>query len=61
MFLTPVLQVVKRRIKEEFERTRTDPACQEAFSSFQYLHEKLAHVKRLVHDYDTARVASGGR
>ena len=53
----PPLQDVKTRIRDEFQRTRTDPACQEAYSSFQYLHEKLAHIKKLVHEYDQARVA----
>lgn len=50
---------VKTRIRDEFQRTRTDPACQEAYSSFQYLHEKLAHIKKLVHEYDQARVQGG--
>lgn len=54
---SPQFKDVKTRIRDEFQRTRTDPACQEAYSSFQYLHEKLAHIKKLVHEYDQARVA----
>lgn len=56
--LSPSLfQLVKSKIKAEFQRCRTDPSCQEAYSTFQYLHEKLAHIKKLVHDYDQARLA----
>ena len=56
--LSPSLfQLVKSKIKAEFQRCRTDPDCQEAYSTFQYLHEKLAHIKKLVHDYDQARLA----
>ena len=28
---------------------------------FQYLHEKLAHIKKLVSEYDHAHLGSGGR
>jgi len=49
---------VQQRIKEEFVRTKTDPECQEAYSSFQYLHEKLDHIKKLVHKYDQERLGS---
>ena len=51
-----LLQEVQQRIKEEFVRTKTDPECQEAYSSFQYLHEKLDHIKKLVHNYDQERL-----
>jgi len=47
---------VQLKIKEEFLRTKTDPGCQEAYSSFQYLHEKLGHIKKLVHNYDQERL-----
>ena len=50
------LQEVQLKIKEEFLRTKTDPGCQEAYSSFQYLHEKLGHIKKLVHNYDQERL-----
>ena len=53
-----LLQEVQQRIKEEFVRTKTDPECQEAYSSFQYLHEKLDHIKKLVHKYDQERLGS---
>jgi len=48
---------VKARILQEYERNKQDRMYQDARNNFQYLHEKLAHIKKLVHDYDTARVA----
>jgi RNA polymerase II elongation factor ELL len=53
---SPQFKEVKLKIKEEFLRTKTDPGCQEAYSSFQYLHEKLGHIKKLVHNYDQERL-----
>jgi len=47
---------VQLKIREEFLRTKTDPECQEAYSDFQYLHEKLDHIKKLVHNYDQERL-----
>ena len=56
LFHALYLQEVQLKIKEEFLRTKTDPGCQEAYSSFQYLHEKLGHIKKLVHNYDQERL-----
>jgi len=53
---TPEFKKVKAQIKAAHLQTRSDPECQEAYSKFQYLHEKLAHIKKLVHDYDMARI-----
>jgi len=53
---SPEWKMVKAKIRAEFLSTRSDPECQEAYSSFQYLHEKLAHIKKLVHDYDMSRL-----
>jgi hypothetical protein len=50
-----VLQRIKSEIVEEYEKNKRDTAYQEARHNFQYLHEKLAHLKQLVHDYDTAQ------
>ena len=47
-----MFQMVKARIKEEYESNKNDRKWQEARSSFSYLHDKLAHIKKLVHDYD---------
>lgn len=49
---------VKARIYVEYERNKGNREYQDARSNFQYLHEKLAHIKKLVHDYDTAGVAA---
>ena len=38
----------------EYEKNKRDTSYQEARHNFQYLHEKLAHLKKLVHEYDTA-------
>ena len=45
-------QIVKARIMEEYEKNKKNQEYQEARSNFQYLHEKLAHIKKLVHDFD---------
>ena len=39
---------VKNEMSREYERTK------EARGEFWNLHKKLAHIKKLVHDYDTA-------
>ena len=53
---------VTTRINEEYERNKGDRKYQDAKTNFQYLHEKLAHIKKLVHDYNTEiiRVRSSG-
>ena len=37
---------------EEYEKNKKNQEYQETRSNFQYLHEKLAHIKKLVHDFD---------
>jgi len=51
---------VKSRIVLEYEKNKKDQTYQEARSNFQYLHEKLAHIKKLVHDYDTNNLGGAG-
>jgi len=53
-------KIVKARIMEEYEKNKKNQEYQEARTNFQYLHEKLAHIKKLVHDFDygTNRVSS---
>jgi RNA polymerase II elongation factor ELL len=51
---------VKHRIVEEYEKNKKNQTYQEARSNFQYLHEKLAHIKKLVHDYDTNNLSMAG-
>ena len=50
---------MKARIVLEYEKNKKDETYQEARSNFQYLHEKLAHIKKLVHDYDTNNLGGG--
>jgi len=45
----------KRDIVEEYNKNMEDKSYQDARHNFQYLHEKLAYVKKLVHEYDVAR------
>ena len=51
---------MKARIVVEYEKNKKDQTYQEARSNFQYLHEKLAHIKKLVHDYDTNNLGVAG-
>jgi len=53
---TPQFQEVKAQIRAEYQRSIDDSVYQEARGSFQYLHEKLAHIKKLVHDFDTSNL-----
>ena len=56
LFLTAVLfQNTKRDIVEEYNKNMEDKSYQDARHNFQYLHEKLAYVKKLVHEYDVAK------
>ena len=38
---------------KEYQENKQDRKYIKAKSEFQYLHEKLAHIKKIVHDYDT--------
>jgi hypothetical protein len=40
-------------VMNEYSRYSQDPVYQEANMNFHYLHNKLAHIRQLVHDYDT--------
>ncbi|KDR23417.1 hypothetical protein L798_05389 [Zootermopsis nevadensis] len=50
---------IKNQIVQEYLENKRDIKFQEAKRRFQYLHEKLSHIKRLVLEYDSAG-ASGG-
>lgn len=54
-------KVVKARIMEEYEKNKKNQEYQEARSNFQYLHERLAHIKKLVHDFDCGNNRAGSR
>lgn len=48
----PTHRDIKRQIVKEYQRTQRDQAYQRDMTYFKYLHLKLAHIKRLVLDYD---------
>ena len=48
-----VFQKVQAEVMEEYAKNREDAVYQNARRQFKYLHEKLAHIKMLVHNYDT--------
>ena len=41
------------KIYEEYNASQKDPNYIRTRKEFQYLHEKLAPIKTLVHQYDT--------
>ncbi len=45
-------QNMKQRIVSEYAATHQESTYVEAKEEFQYLHEKLAFIKKLVGDYD---------
>jgi RNA polymerase II elongation factor ELL len=53
------LQAIKDQIVEEYRENKRDLKFQDSKNRFQYLHEKLSYIKRLVLEYDSA-AASGG-
>ncbi|CAN8029394.1 unnamed protein product [Ixodes persulcatus] len=44
---------IKQQIMREYEENKRDQRYQQTRRKFQYLHDKLAHIKRLVVDYDS--------
>jgi len=53
---SPEFKQVQSQIVSEYAKNKGDLAYQNARHQFQYLHEKLAHIKLLVHNYDTNAV-----
>lgn len=45
-------QRIKDQIMKEYEENNRNTRHQDAKKRFQYLHEKLSHIKRLVREYD---------
>ncbi|PSN44161.1 hypothetical protein C0J52_17429 [Blattella germanica] len=56
---SPGWRDIKNQIVREYQENKRDLRFQEHKRRFQYLHEKLSHIKRLVLEYDSA-VSSGG-
>lgn len=52
---TNAWQRIKSQIVREYKENMRDMKFQEAKRRFDHLHEKLAHIKRLVLDWDTAQ------
>lgn len=46
------LQTIRTRILRQYEATQQDHDYQKKKKRYNYLHEKLTHIKRLVRDYD---------
>jgi len=53
---SPEFKHVQTQIVSEYAKNKQDADYQNARHLFQYLHEKLAHIKLLVHNYDTNAV-----
>ncbi|GLH07416.1 Uncharacterized protein GBIM_12874 [Gryllus bimaculatus] len=53
---SPGWRSIKQQIMREYQENKRDQQHQEAKRRFQYLHEKLSHIKRLVLEYDSALV-----
>ncbi|KAK3750684.1 hypothetical protein RRG08_061906 [Elysia crispata] len=49
---TPDFEVLKQQVLEEYEAQRSDPKFMERKGRMNYLHHKLGHIKRLIHDFD---------
>lgn len=49
----PSFQTIRARILEQYEATQQDHDFQRKKKRYNYLHEKLTHIKRLVRDYDS--------
>ncbi|XP_071450365.1 RNA polymerase II elongation factor Ell [Hetaerina americana] len=47
---------IKDQIVREYQENKRDQQYPEAKKKFQYLHEKLSHIKRLVLEYDSSNV-----
>lgn len=52
------LQELKRQILEEYQNLQRDGRHQRDVEKFNYLHQKLAHIKHLVGKYDRIHTAT---
>ncbi|XP_050294216.1 RNA polymerase II elongation factor Ell [Anthonomus grandis grandis] len=52
---SPTYKSIKKEIVREYNKIKKDQEHQKAKKRFQYLHEKLSHIKKLVSDYDQAQ------
>ncbi|CAH2049342.1 unnamed protein product, partial [Iphiclides podalirius] len=49
---SPQRRTIEQRIVEEYQRVRNNTAYQRERRRVNYLHRKLNHIKRMVHQYD---------
>jgi len=49
---SPKYKDIKKQIVREYQQNKQDLVHQRAKRRFQYLHDKLSHIKRLVLEYD---------
>ncbi|KAK7010524.1 RNA polymerase II elongation factor ELL2 [Biomphalaria glabrata] len=45
-------EMLKKQVLEEYEAQKSDPKFMEKKQRMDYLHQKLGHIKRLIHEYD---------
>ncbi|KAL1508914.1 hypothetical protein ABEB36_003733 [Hypothenemus hampei] len=55
---TPRYKDIKKQIVREYHEMKKDLEHIRAKNRFQYLHEKLSHIKKLVSDYDQAQTSA---
>lgn len=58
MFYCLRFQKLKLKIWEEYLASKKDANYTRTRHEFQYLHDKLAHIKLMVHEFDTKSIAS---
>lgn len=47
-----IFQDIKKQIVRDYKENQRDGEYQKGKRRFQYLHDKLSHIKRLVLEYD---------
>lgn len=47
------LQETREQIYREYKETKQNPVYQQMKERFDYLHNKLSHIKRLILEYDS--------
>ncbi|XP_022919717.2 RNA polymerase II elongation factor Ell [Onthophagus taurus] len=57
---TPMYNDIRRQILREYRQNKNDQQHQQVKRKFEYLHEKLSHIKRLVTEYDQKVAQSSG-
>lgn len=53
-------KVIRKKILNEYEKINRDQEHQRVKARFDYLHAKLAHIKKLVHEFDQTITAPRG-